>query len=500
MTYILSLDEGTTSARTIIFDHEANIVSMAQFEFPQLYPKPGWVEHRPEDIWEAQFRALKEALFRAKISSKDIEAIGITNQRETTLLWDRRTGVPVFNAIVWQDRRTAPIVDWLRENYHDLIRSKTGLIPDSYFSAVKIKWLLDNVPGLRERAEKGDVVFGTVNTFLIWKLTGGKIHVTDYSNASRTMLFDIRKLDWCDEILEILKIPGSILPEPRPSSEVYGYTDPKLLGCEIPISGDAGDQQAALFGQACFNEGMVKCTYGTGNFILMNTGYTPRLSKRGLLTTIAWGIDKRVCYAIEGSIFITGAAVQWLRDGLGFFKKSSDIEELARQVPDTGGVYVVPAFVGLGAPYWDQYARGLIIGITRGTTRAHIARAVLEAIAYQTRDVILIMEQEGGIKMPELRVDGGAARNNFLMQFQADILNRRVLRPRILETTALGAAFLAGLAVGYWISLKELSMLWKAERVFEPIMDEDTRRKLYEGWKAAVRRALGWAREVPWFY
>ncbi|USS41545.1 glycerol kinase GlpK [Thermococcus aggregans] len=491
--YVLALDEGTTSARAIVFDRESNILGVGQYEFPQYYPKPGWVEHNPNEIWDAQVRAFKTALEKASIKPEDIAAIGVTNQRETTIIWDKKTGEPVYNAIVWQCRRTADIVDELRKDYYDVIKEKTGLVPDSYFSGPKIKWLLDNVPGLREKAEKGEVLFGTVDTFLIWRLSGGKVHVVDYSNASRTMIFNIHKLEWDQELLEILGIPEAILPEPKPSSEIYGYTDPKVFGAEVPIAGDAGDQQAALFGQACYKPGMVKNTYGTGNFMLMNTGEKPYPSK-DLLTTIAWGLNGKVEYALEGSIFITGAAVQWLRDSLKIIEVSDEVEPLAASLASNEGVYFVPAFVGLGAPYWDQYARGLIIGITRGTRRAHFARAVLESIAYLTKDVLIEMENDSGIKVKELRVDGGATKNNFLMQFQADILGTKVVRPVTQETTALGAAYLAGLAVGYWNSQEEIAKMWKVETEFEPQMDEQTREKLYAGWKEAVKRSLGWAK------
>ncbi len=488
--FIMSLDEGTTSARAIIFDREGNVHGIGQYEFPQHYPKPGWVEHDPEEIWEAQLRAIKTAVERAKIEPGQIAAIGITNQRETTIVWDRG-GRPLHNAIVWQCRRTAQMVEEIKREYGGVIREKTGLVPDAYFSASKLKWLLDNVPGLREKAERGEVLFGTVDTFLIYRLTGE--HVTDYSNASRTMLFNIKKLEWDDELLELFNIPESVLPEVRESSEVYGYTKKELLSAEIPVSGDAGDQQAALFGQAAFETGMVKATYGTGSFILANTGKTVRYSDN-LLTTIAWGLNERVTYALEGSIFVTGAAVQWLRDGIRIIKHAAETEELASKLESNEGVYFVPAFVGLGAPYWDQFARGLIIGITRGTGREHLARATLEAIAYLTRDVIGEMEKLVGIR--ELRVDGGATANDFLMKFQADILNRRVVRPVVKETTALGAAYLAGLAVDYWSGLDEIKSLWKAERVFEPTMDEETRERLYRGWKEAVKRAMGWARVI----
>ena len=488
--FILSLDEGTTSARAILFDRESNVLGIGQYEFPQHYPKPGWVEHDPEEIWEAQLGAVKTAIRDAKIETSQIAAIGVTNQRETTIVWDKK-GRPLYNAIVWQCRRTAEMIEEIKREYGDLIKKKTGLVPDAYFSASKLKWLLDNVPGLREKAERGEALFGTVDTFLIYRLTGE--HVTDYSNASRTMLFNIKKLDWDDELLELFNIPEGMLPEVRESSEVYGYTKKDILGREVPVSGDAGDQQAALFGQAAFETGMVKATYGTGSFILANTGKMVRYSEN-LLTTIAWGLNGRVSYALEGSIFVTGAAVQWLRDGIRIIKHASETEELAKALESNEGVYFVPAFVGLGAPYWDQFARGLIIGITRGTGREHLARATLEAIAYLTRDVIEEMEKLVGIK--ELRVDGGATSNDFLMQFQADILNRRVVRPVVKETTALGAAYLAGLAVGYWESLEEISELWKVEKIFEPSMDDETREKLYHGWKEAVKRALGWAKIV----
>ncbi|MBO8175382.1 MAG: glycerol kinase GlpK [Thermococcus sp.] len=488
--FILSLDEGTTSARAIVFDKESNVLGVGQYEFPQYYPKPGWVEHNPEEIWDAQFKAVKTALENAKITPEQIAAIGITNQRETTIIWDK-DGKPVYNAIVWQCRRTAEMIEDIKRNYGEMIKEKTGLVPDAYFSASKIKWLLDNVPGLREKAQKGEVMFGTIDTFLIYKLTGK--HVTDYSNASRTMLFNIKKLEWDEDLLEIFGIPDAILPEVKESSEIYGYTKKELFGVEIPVSGDAGDQQAALFGQACFDEGMVKATYGTGNFILVNTGDKIKYSQN-LLTTIAWGLNGKVSYALEGSVFITGAAVQWLRDGLKIINSAAETEELASKLASNDGVYFVPAFVGLGAPYWDQFARGLIIGITRGTTREHLARATLEAIAYLTKDVIDEMEKEVPIK--ELRVDGGATKNNFLMQFQADILGKTVIRPVVQETTALGAAYLAGLAVGYWESLEEIRELWKVEKVFEPKMNKKEREKLYKGWKEAVKRALGWARVV----
>jgi len=480
MKYVLSLDQGTTSSRAIVFDEKGNVVSKVNKEFRQIYPRPGWVEHDPVEIWESQIEVAKKAIEEAGIKPEDIAAIGITNQRETTIVWDKNTGKPVYNAIVWQCRRTAPICDELKEKgYSEFIRERTGLVIDAYFSGTKIKWILDNVEGVREKAEKGEVLFGTVDTWLIWNLTGGRVHVTDYSNASRTMIFNIHKLDWDDEILELLNIPRAMLPQVMPSSHVYGYTAKDIFGVEIPIAGDAGDQQAALFGQACFQPGMLKNTYGTGCFLLMNTGEKAFESKSGLLTTIAWGINGKVYYALEGSIFITGAAVQWLRDGLKIISNAAETEELATKVPDNGGVFFVPAFVGLGAPYWDMYARGLIIGITRGTTREHIVRAVLESIAYQTRDVVEVMEKDSDIKVETLRVDGGAVVNNFLMQFQADILGVPVERPVVNETTALGAAYLAGLAVGYWKDQEEIASLWQLDRRFEPSMNSEERERLY---------------------
>ncbi|MEM3204358.1 MAG: glycerol kinase GlpK [Saccharolobus sp.] len=486
---ILALDEGTTSARAILFDKDLNVLGVGQYEFPQLYPRPGYVEHNPEEIWNSQLLAIKTAMEKAHIDSSKIDVIGITNQRETTVLWDSRSGKPIYNAIVWQDRRTADITDMLKANYFRMIKDKTGLSPDPYFSASKIKWILDNVPNARERAEKGEVKFGTIDTYLIWKLTNGKVHATDYSNASRTMLFNIRKLEWDREILELLKIPEATLPEVKPSSEIYGYSE--ILNNTIPIAGVAGDQQAALFGQTAFDVGDVKATYGTGSFILMNIG-NDVVSSENLLTTIAWGIKGKVTYALEGSIFITGAAVQWFRDGLRAIDVSDEIEPLAASVEDNGGVYFVPAFVGLGAPYWDPYARGLIIGITRGTTKAHIARAILESMAYQVRDVIEVMEKDSGIKIRSLKVDGGAAKNNLLMQFQADILNVKVIRPKVMETTSMGVAMLAGLAVNYWASLDEVRQKWKVDREFIPLLDENTRQILYSKWKEAVKRAMGW--------
>ncbi|MEM1582099.1 MAG: glycerol kinase GlpK [Candidatus Bathyarchaeia archaeon] len=491
--YVLALDEGTTSARAIIFDRESKVLGLGQYGFSQIYPHPGWVEHNPDEIWNAQTRAIIDAIKAARIEPSKIAAVGVTNQRETAILWDKRTGNPVYNAIVWQCRRTADMVERLRGFYESLFKAKTGLVPDSYFSGPKIKWLLDNVPGLRDKASKGEILFGTVDSFLIWRLTGGKRHVIDYSNASRTMMFNINRLDWDYELLEILDVPESILPEPLPSSYIYGYTDPNILGVSVPVSGDVGDQQAALFGQAAFDKGMVKCTYGTGSFLLMNTGCKPYESKR-LLTTIAWGIENNVTYALEGSIFISGAAIQWLKESLELIDDLSETETLASSVKSSEGVFFVPAFVGLGAPYWDQYARGLIIGLTRGTGRAHLVRATLEAIGYLTRDVLEIMKGDAGLRINELRVDGGASKNDFLMQIQADILGLKVVRPQILETTSLGTAYLAGLAVDYWSSLSEISSMWKAERIFEPVMSEAEREKLYKVWKKAVERSLSWAK------
>ena len=493
MKYVLALDQGTTSSRAIIFDHNGKEISVVQQEFTQIYPKPGWVEHDPMEILNSQINVAKQAIEKAGIEPKDIAAIGIANQRETTIVWEKSTGKPVYNAIVWQCRRTAPICDALmNQGLTENIREKTGLIIDAYFSGTKIKWILDNIPGVREKAEKGDVLFGNVDTWLIWNLTKGKAHVTDYSNASRTMIFNIHKLDWDDDILKILNIPRNMLPEPKPSSLIYGYTDKDIFGVEIPIAGDAGDQQAALFGQACYNPGMIKNTYGTGCFMLLNTGEKACPSESGLLTTIAWGLNGKVEYALEGSIFITGAAIQWLRDGLKIIQNAAETESLALKVPNAGGIYVVPAFVGLGAPYWDMYARGLIIGITRGITREHIVRATLESIAYQTRDVLEVMKQESCIELRSLRVDGGAVVNNFLMQFQSDILGIPVERPLVSETTALGAAYLAGLATGHWKDQKEIEDLWQIDRKFHPQMSVEEREKLYKGWKKAVSRSLKW--------
>ncbi|WP_038042748.1 glycerol kinase GlpK [Thermosipho africanus] len=490
MVYILALDQGTTSSRAILFNEKGEYVYGLNKEYRQIYPRPGWVEHDPYDILNSQIEVAKKVV--ETVGAENIAAIGITNQRETTILWDKNTGKPVYNAIVWQCRRTASICDDLKEKgYEKLIKEKTGLVVDAYFSGTKIKWILDNVEGVREKAERGDILFGTVDSWLIWNLTGGKVHVIDYSNASRTMLFNLKTLDWDDEILEILNIPRAILPKPMPSSYVYGYTE--IFGGKIPIAGDAGDQQASLFGQTCFEKGMVKNTYGTGCFILMNTGDTPYYSNSGLLTTIAWGVDDKVEYALEGSIFVAGAAVQWLRDNLKLIDNAAETEDLAKSVPDSGDLYFVPAMVGLGAPYWDMYARGLLIGITRGTTKAHIVRAVLESIAYQTRDVLEVMSKEAEINMGTLRVDGGASNNNFLMQFQADILGVPVERPEVTETTALGAAYLAGLAVGLWKSKEEIA--WNLNKRFEPQLSKDERERLYSRWKEAVKRSMRWSEE-----
>jgi glycerol kinase len=492
---VLALDQGTTSSRAIVFDHGGQIVSAAQEEFPQIYPKPGWVEHNPEDIWQTQLDTARRALAEAKIEASQVAAIGITNQRETVVVWDRETGEPLFNAIVWQCRRTAPICDRLREDgWTDPIRDKTGLVIDAYFSGTKLAWLLDTVPGLREKAERGDALFGTVDTFLIWRLSGGRLHVCDISNASRTMLHNIHSLDWDDEILAELRIPRAMLPRVRPSSEVYGLADTGHLGAEIPIAGAAGDQQAALFGQTCFAPGQAKNTYGTGCFMLLNTGNQGVASERGLLTTIAWQLgDGPVTYALEGSVFVGGAVVQWLRDGLGIIDHAAETEALAREVPDTGGVYLVPAFVGLGAPYWDAYARGTLVGLTRGTDRRHLARAALEAISYQSRDLLEAMTADSGIQLQALRADGGAAANDLLMQIQADQLGVTVQRPAITETTALGAAYLAGLATGYWSGLDEIAAQWRVDAEFEPTMLAAERDALYAGWQRAVERARGWA-------
>ncbi|GCD09887.1 glycerol kinase GlpK [Clostridium tagluense] len=488
--YIMALDQGTTSSRCILFDKKGLIVTSAQKEFTQIFPKEAWVEHDPMEIWGSQISVATEAMAKVNAMASDIAAIGITNQRETTVVWDRRTGVPVYNAIVWQCRRTAETCDELTEKGFDkVIRAKTGLILDAYFSGTKIKWILDNVEGAREKAEQGNLLFGNIDTWLIWNLTKGKTYVTDYSNASRTLLFNIHKLTWDEEILETLNIPRSMLPEVKPSSCVYGYTDDSLFGGEIPIAGAAGDQQAALFGQTCYAPGTAKNTYGTGCFMLMNTGEKAIESTQGLLTTIAWGIDGKVEYALEGSVFIAGAAIQWLRDELRMIDNAADCEEYANAVEDTNGVYVVPAFVGLGAPYWDPYARGTIVGLTRGAKKEHLIRATLEALAYQTHDVLKAMQEDSGITLTELKVDGGACSNNFLMQFQSDILNVQVDRPVVTETTALGAAYLAGLAVGYWKSKEEVAKHWAISRSFKPSMTEEKRKELLHGWHIAVKRS-----------
>ena len=487
--YILALDQGTSSSRAIVFDHEGRICSTAQQEFTQYFPRPGWVEHDPMEIWSSEAAVIAEAISKIGINGLDIAAIGITNQRETTIVWDAETGAPVHHAIVWQDRRTSGFCDSLKERgLTDMIRQKTGLIIDAYFSGTKIKWILDNVPGARERAEAGKLRFGTVDSWLVWQLTRGEVHVTDVSNASRTMLFNINTLEWDAQLLELLDIPASMMPKVCSSSEVYGYTKTTIFAHEVPIAGIAGDQQAALFGQMCTVPGSVKNTYGTGCFLLMNTGENPILSKNNLLTTVAWKIGDKVNYALEGSIFVGGSVVQWLRDGLGIIRSSSEIEALASSVPDNGGVYFVPALTGMGAPYWDQYAHGVICGITRGTTSAHIARAALEGIAFQTMDIVSAMERDAGVRLAELKVDGGASRNNLMMQFQSDILGASVIRPEVTETTAMGACYLAGLAVGYWSSLEEVKQQWKAERTFSP-SGADTA-VVKAGWADAISRTL----------
>lgn len=495
--YIMALDQGTTSSRAILFDKEGNIVATSQKEFTQFYPKVGWVEHNPMEIWGSQSGVMREVLETNSIRPEEVCAIGITNQRETTIVWEKSTGKPVYNAIVWQCRRTSEICDELKEKgYEKLIKDKTGLILDAYFSATKIKWILDNVEGAREKAENGELLFGTVDTWLIWNLTRGKVHVTDYTNAARTMLYNIKELKWDDEILEILDIPKSMLPDVKPSSYVYGHTDEGMLsGAQIPIAGCAGDQQAALFGQTCFEEGSAKNTYGTGCFMLMNTGEHIVESKHGLLTTIAWGVDGKVEYALEGSIFIGGASIQWLRDELRVLYDAKQSEFYANSVKDTNGVYVVPAFAGLGAPYWDMYARGAIMGLTRGANRAHLVRATLESIAYQVKDVLNAMQEDSGLKLKDLRVDGGASSNNFLMQFQSDILDVNIDRPKVVETTALGAAYLAGLAVEFYNNKDEIKKSWIIDREFIPNMSDDKRNLLYKGWKKAVSRSLLWAKE-----
>lgn len=497
--YIMALDSGTTSNRCILFDKTGNICSMAQKEFTQFFPNPGWVEHDAEEIWSTQLGVAVEAINKCGVEAFDIVGIGITNQRETTIVWDKNTGKPIYNAIVWQCRRTAGYCDELKASHEDIIREKTGLVVDAYFSATKVKWILDNVNGAREKAEKGELLFGTVETWLIWKLTGGEVHITDYSNASRTMMFNINTLQWDEDILELLDIPSSMLPEVRCSSELYGYTKTSVMGGEIPIAGAAGDQQAALFGQNCFTKGSAKNTYGTGCFLLMNTGDKPVFTTNGLVTTIAWGIgngnDKKVTYALEGSIFVAGAAIQWLRDEMQFIRHAAESEELALEVSDTNGCYVVPAFTGLGAPYWDPYARGTIVGLTRGVNKNHIVRATLDSIAYQVSDVLGAMAEASGINLLSLNVDGGASANNYLMQTQADIIDVPVNRPICIESTALGAAYLAGLAVGYWKDFEDISKNYGIDKTFEPNMEQDTRDKLLKGWKKAVTYAFDWAKE-----
>lgn len=489
--YIMALDQGTTSSRAILFDKKGRIFHSAQQEFTQYFPKSGWVEHNADEIWSSVLSVIAGVLSEKNISAEQIEGIGITNQRETTVVWDKHTGNPIYNAIVWQSRQTADICDNLKESgYNDLFRDKTGLLIDAYFSGTKVKWILDNVEGAREKAENGDLLFGTIDTWIIWKLSGGAAHVTDYSNASRTLMYNIHELQWDEELLSILGVPASMLPKVCPSSKVYTHADPEqFFGHAVPIAGIAGDQQAALFGQACFESGMVKNTYGTGCFMLMNTGEKAVKSDNGLLTTIAWGIDGKVEYALEGSIFVAGSAIQWLRDGLRMFRNSSESEQYAKRVSSTDGVYVVPAFVGLGTPYWDSDVRGAVFGLTRGTTKEHFVRATLESLAYQTKDVVDAMESDSGISLKTLRVDGGAVENNFLMQFQSDLLNVSVERPTINETTALGAAYLAGLAVGFWKDRSEIAAQWAIDRPFQPNMEESEREKLYSGWQKAVQAA-----------
>ncbi|MBR6218335.1 MAG: glycerol kinase GlpK [Eubacterium sp.] len=495
-SYIMALDAGTTSNRCIIFDKKGHIIAVAQKEFTQIFPKPGWVEHNANEIWSTMLGVTVEAMTKAGATPEDIAAIGITNQRETTIVWDKNTGEPVYNAIVWQCRRTSKYCDLLAEKgLTEVYRKKTGLVIDAYFSATKLKWILDEVPGARERAKNGELLFGTVDTWLIWKLTKGRVHVTDYSNASRTMMFNINDLKWDEEILAEMDIPLNMLPEARPSSEVYGYTDSAFFGGEIAIAGAAGDQQAALFGQTCFKEGEAKNTYGTGCFLLMNTGKKPVFSDNGLVTTIAWGIDGKVYYALEGSIFIAGASIQWLRDEMRLIDSAEDSEYMAKKVKDTNGCYVVPAFTGLGAPYWNQYARGTIVGITRGVNKYHIIRATLEAIAFEAYDVLSAMERDCGIRLSSLKVDGGASANNFLMQTQSDIINAAVLRPKCVETTAIGAAYLAGLAVGYWKDKNEVLSNWEIDKTFSPEIDDAEREEKLSGWHKAVKNSFDWAKE-----
>ena len=495
--YIMALDSGTTSNRCILFNESGEICSVAQKEFTQIFPQPGWVEHDADEIFSTQLEVARQALSNIGANASDIAAIGITNQRETTIVWNKHTGRPVYNAIVWQCRRTAAYCDSLTaEGLVDTIRDKTGLVIDPYFSGTKIRWILQNVPGAREMAENGELLFGTVETWLIWKLTGGKVHVTDYSNASRTMLFNINTLCWDDEILNLMGIPASMLPEAKPSSCVYGHTAAHFFGAPIPIAGAAGDQQAALFGQTCFDAGDSKCTYGTGAFLLMNTGETPIFSRNGLVTTIAWGLDGKVYYALEGSIFVAGAAIQWLRDELRFIESAADSEYMAQKVKDCGGCYVVPAFTGLGAPYWDAYARGAVVGLTRGVNKYHIIRATIDSMAYQVEDVLSAMVADSGIRLHALKVDGGASANNYLVQTQADISNAPVLRPQCVETTAMGAAYLAGLAIGYWKNTEDIQKNWAVDRQFRPTLSEEERAKRIRGWKRAVACTAGWAKDT----
>lgn len=492
--YIMALDAGTTSNRCILFNKKGEICSVAQKEFTQIFPKPGWVEHNAKEIWSTIMGVAVESMSNLDIGADDVAGIGITNQRETTVVWDKNTGEPVYNAIVWQCRRTSKFCDELKQaGYEDMVKEKTGLLIDAYFSATKLKWILDNVEGAREKADKGELLFGTIDTWIIWRLTNGKVHVTDYSNASRTMLYNINTLEWDKDILELLDIPANMLPEVKPSSEIYGYCDSNYLGGSIPISGAAGDQQASLFGQTCFQKGDAKNTYGTGAFLLMNTGEKPVYSTHGLVTTIAWGLDGKINYALEGSIFVAGSAIQWLRDELRILDSAADSEYMATRVPDTNDCYVVPAFTGLGAPYWDQYARGAIVGITRGVNKYHIIRATVESLAYLSYDVLEVMEKDSGAKMKTLKVDGGASQNDFLMQFQADLLNVKVQRPKFVETTALGAAYLAGLAVGYWENLDDIKQNWELSREFTPSLSEEEIQNKIKRWRKAVTYSLSWA-------
>ena len=493
--YIMALDQGTTSSRCIIYDKKGEMVSVAQKEFTQIYPADGWVEHDAMEIWSTQMGVAQEALLKINCTYENIEAIGITNQRETTVVWDKETGEPIYNAIVWQCRRTAEYCDELKAAGHDeMVRSKTGLLIDAYFSGTKLRWILENVPGARQKAEEGKLLFGTIETWLIWKLTGGKVHVTDYSNASRTMMFNINTLEWDEELLALLNVPKCMLPQPMPSSCIYGETMPTIFGGPIKIAGAAGDQQSALFGQTCFKAGEAKNTYGTGAFLLINTGEKPVFSNNGLVTTIAWGLDGKVNYALEGSVFVCGAVMQWLRDEINLIDHAAQSEEMARKVEDTCGLYVVPAFVGLGAPYWDPYARGAVLGITRGANKYHLVRAAVESMAYQTNDLISAMVEDLGEPLVALKVDGGAAANNFLMEFQSDLLNCQVMRPKCIETTSLGAAYLAGLAVGYWASKEDVLENWQIDQTFKPQMDEEKRSQLLAGWKKAIGSVTGWAR------